>query len=185
MGDQHFQVGQSVEKVTGDYLFSGHVVSVVKKLNGAVRYVVEDDRRALHIFSGEQLREVSIAPCTELAGQAEKRKHPNYLSDTIVRDALATYAREIRFPEQLVTTLRQEMDIAYRAGLVSGSRQPQEDLVATGRVLKLREYAAERIDKCHQVEHTELTHPDDTLSAMSERRTLEIVLDLLDGKEVT
>ena len=31
-------------------------VGVVRKRAGAVRYVVEDDRGALHIFRGEQLR---------------------------------------------------------------------------------------------------------------------------------
>lgn len=52
-----FPVGTEVEKIGGDYIFAGPVVGVVRKRSGAVRYVVEDDRGALHIFRGEQLRE--------------------------------------------------------------------------------------------------------------------------------
>lgn len=54
--ETEYRVGQQVYKTGGDYRFSGTVVSVCKKLSGAIRYVVEDDRGILHIFSGSQLK---------------------------------------------------------------------------------------------------------------------------------
>lgn len=52
-----FKVGDRVTKVTGDYEYEGIVVAAFAKLDGKnFRYVVEDDRRALHIFSGKQLQ---------------------------------------------------------------------------------------------------------------------------------
>lgn len=51
-----FHVGNKVEKVGGDYTFVGTVVAVFSKLSGAVRYVVEDDRGILHIYSHKNLR---------------------------------------------------------------------------------------------------------------------------------
>lgn len=54
-----FQVGDKVEKVGGDYTFPGPVVAAFCKLSGAQRYVVEDDRGVLHIFSDKNLRAVS------------------------------------------------------------------------------------------------------------------------------
>lgn len=47
--------GEHVEKITGDYTFAGFVVAAFSKLSGEVRYVVEDDRGVLHIFSDSQL----------------------------------------------------------------------------------------------------------------------------------
>ena len=50
-------VGTKVEKVGGDYTFVGVIVSVFTKLNPAhVRYVVEDDRGVLHVYSAKNLR---------------------------------------------------------------------------------------------------------------------------------
>lgn len=49
------RIGQPVRKVGGDYKFDGVVVSVFWKLGGAVRFVVEDDRGILHIFSEKNL----------------------------------------------------------------------------------------------------------------------------------
>lgn len=40
----------------GDYRFDGTVVAVFPKLSGVVRYVVEDDRGVLHIYSEKNLR---------------------------------------------------------------------------------------------------------------------------------
>lgn len=51
-----FEVGDRVEKVGGDYQFVGVVVAKFRKLSGAVRYVVEDDRGVLHIYSEKNLR---------------------------------------------------------------------------------------------------------------------------------
>ena len=51
-----FLVGQPVSKVGGDYRFDGVVVAVFTKLSGVLRYVVEDDRAILHIFSEANLK---------------------------------------------------------------------------------------------------------------------------------
>ncbi len=51
-----FPVGTPVEKTSGEYDFPGTVVASFLKLGGQRRYVVEDDRRSLHIFSAANLR---------------------------------------------------------------------------------------------------------------------------------
>lgn len=51
-----YAVGDLVEKVGGDYTFIGVVVAAFKKLSGAERYVVEDDRGVLHVYSAKVLR---------------------------------------------------------------------------------------------------------------------------------
>jgi hypothetical protein len=51
-----FCVGETVEKTTGDYRFVGTVVAVVHKLDGQIRYVVEDDRGLLLLMSSGQLQ---------------------------------------------------------------------------------------------------------------------------------
>lgn len=51
-----FNAGDLVEKVGGDYSFSGTVVAAFKKLNGLDRYVVEDDRGILHVYSEKNLK---------------------------------------------------------------------------------------------------------------------------------
>lgn len=51
-----YSVGDLVEKVGGDYTFIGVVVATFKKLSGAERYVVEDDRGVLHVYSAKVLR---------------------------------------------------------------------------------------------------------------------------------
>lgn len=53
------QVGDKVEKVGGDYTFTGVVVTVFTKLSGLTRYVVEDDRGVLHIYSDKNLRAIT------------------------------------------------------------------------------------------------------------------------------
>lgn len=55
---QQFEVNDVVEKTTGDYAFKGVVVAAFQKLNSVWRYVVENDDKLLHIFSGKQLRRV-------------------------------------------------------------------------------------------------------------------------------
>ena len=52
---EEFNVGDYVGKVGGDYRFDGVIVSKFTKLSGAVRYVVEDDRGVLHIYSAKNL----------------------------------------------------------------------------------------------------------------------------------
>lgn len=51
-----FFVGDKVEKVGGDYTFKGVVVAAFYKLSGAPRYVVEDDRGVLHVYSAANLQ---------------------------------------------------------------------------------------------------------------------------------
>jgi hypothetical protein len=53
--DGDFDVGTFVVKSKGDYIFSGHVVTVFRKRSGAVRYVVENADGVLHIFNHSQL----------------------------------------------------------------------------------------------------------------------------------
>lgn len=51
-----FHKGDHVHKVTGDYTFTGRIVSVFEKSSGQVRYVVENTDGVLHIFSASQLQ---------------------------------------------------------------------------------------------------------------------------------
>ncbi len=53
--NSYYKVGDKVRKTSGDYKFSGTVVSVFFKKSGAVRYVVENDDGLLFIFNGSQL----------------------------------------------------------------------------------------------------------------------------------
>jgi hypothetical protein len=51
------KVGDLVSKCTGDYSFDGTVVAVFTKINkDLVRYVVEDNRGILHIYSAKNLQ---------------------------------------------------------------------------------------------------------------------------------
>jgi len=50
-----FKVGDNVAKTGGDYRFDGTVVSVFNKTTGHTRFVVEDDRGVLHIYSKKNL----------------------------------------------------------------------------------------------------------------------------------
>ncbi len=56
MSHAYYTTGDKVEKLKGDYTFVGIVVSVFRKLSGVTRYVVEDDRGVLHIYSENNLR---------------------------------------------------------------------------------------------------------------------------------
>lgn len=47
--------GSRVRKVGGDYTFEGVVVAAFTKLSGVWRYVVEDDRGVLHVYSAKNL----------------------------------------------------------------------------------------------------------------------------------
>jgi hypothetical protein len=47
--------GDTVEKIGGDYRFKGRVVAAFRKLGGQPRYVVEDDRGVLHVYSRANL----------------------------------------------------------------------------------------------------------------------------------
>jgi hypothetical protein len=55
LGEARFSVGDNVRKIGGDYTFEGVVVSVCRKLSGTIRYVVEDDRGVLHVYSDKTL----------------------------------------------------------------------------------------------------------------------------------
>ena len=54
-----FNTGDKVKKVGGDYTFEGTVVADFEKLSGARRYVVEDDRGVLHVYSYKNLERVA------------------------------------------------------------------------------------------------------------------------------
>jgi len=60
METTHFQIGDKVSKVGGDYRFDGIVVAAFQKLSGVTRYVVEDDRGILHIYSDKNLKITEI-----------------------------------------------------------------------------------------------------------------------------
>lgn len=63
-------VGSHVRKVGGDYSFEGHVVAAFLKLNGrSRRYVVEDDRGILHIYSDKNLE--AVAPSGDAGPTAD------------------------------------------------------------------------------------------------------------------
>jgi hypothetical protein len=71
-----FQVGSSVRKIGGDYLFEGLVVSVFVKTSGKLRYVVENGHGILHIFSESNLESIfdpslTAKQLTEPAAQPE------------------------------------------------------------------------------------------------------------------
>lgn len=53
--DYEFNLHDLVSKIGGDYSFDGKVVSRFKKLSGVNRYVVEDDRGVLHVYSSKNL----------------------------------------------------------------------------------------------------------------------------------
>lgn len=53
-------IGDFVRKVGGDYTFYGVIVAAFKKQSGAERFVVEDDRGILHIFSEKNLEVVEL-----------------------------------------------------------------------------------------------------------------------------
>lgn len=59
--ETQLKIGTKVEKVGGDYTFAGVVVAAFVKLGGQLRYVVEDDRGVLHIYSGKNLKK-AIGP---------------------------------------------------------------------------------------------------------------------------
>ena len=61
-----FPVGSQVEKIGGDYTFTGKVVAAFQKLSGAERFVVEDDRGVLHVYSAKNLR---LSPTTSHEGE--------------------------------------------------------------------------------------------------------------------
>lgn len=58
-----FDVYDAVAKMSGDYIFEGHVVARFQKKSGALRYVVEDGRGLLFIFNEAALEAaVSVIP---------------------------------------------------------------------------------------------------------------------------
>lgn len=61
-----WQVGDRVEKYTGDYQLEGEVRSVLTTKKGNIRYVVEHDNGILHIYSEQNLRAVPEGKKSEL-----------------------------------------------------------------------------------------------------------------------
>ncbi len=62
MTTEDFKVGDPVSKKGGDYRFDGLVVSRFTKTSGLIRYVVEDDRGVLHIYSAANLVRREVTP---------------------------------------------------------------------------------------------------------------------------
>lgn len=55
-----FSTGDKVRKIGGDYQFEGWIVAKFqKRVSLAVRFVVEDDRGVLHIYSQKNLEKIS------------------------------------------------------------------------------------------------------------------------------
>lgn len=50
-----FELGDLVEKNSGDYRYHGHIVGIIEKLSGEVRIVVENPDGMLFIFHPKQL----------------------------------------------------------------------------------------------------------------------------------
>lgn len=98
------KVGDKVSKVGGDYTFDGTIVADFLKLSGLRRFVVEDDRGTLHIYSEKNLqlaqpvqkaqivaalRKGAIDACPELTWEADDRgaKHAKGVArDFVVYD---------------------------------------------------------------------------------------------------
>jgi hypothetical protein len=55
------EIGDTVEKVGGDYTFKGTVRAVLAKVSGAVRVVVENPDGVLFIFNPDNLRKVDLS----------------------------------------------------------------------------------------------------------------------------
>lgn len=56
VGGQMFKVGDKVKRSNeSDYRFDGEIVAKFNKLSGVERFVVEDDRGVLHIYSEKNL----------------------------------------------------------------------------------------------------------------------------------
>lgn len=53
-----FSVGDYVLKHSGDYQLAGVVVSIFKKLDGKVRYVVEHSPGFLHIYGEKNIKKI-------------------------------------------------------------------------------------------------------------------------------
>lgn len=70
-GQNQLSRGDLVSKVGGDYRFDGIVVAAFEKLSGGVRYVVEDDRGVLHIFSAKNLHDRHEHDASQTAGRSE------------------------------------------------------------------------------------------------------------------
>lgn len=51
----YLEVGDHVRKIGGDYTFEGLIVARFMKKSGQIRFVVEDDRGVLHIYSAKNL----------------------------------------------------------------------------------------------------------------------------------
>ena len=63
MDQPQFNVGDQVKKAPGgDYQYEGTIVGVIRKLSGAIRYVIEDSRGLLFIMNEKQLRPLDSEP---------------------------------------------------------------------------------------------------------------------------
>jgi len=122
-----FKRGDPVQKVGGDYTFEGIVVSVFPKLSGQERYVVEDDRGVLHVYSEKNLtdapervskslrfpvggnRMITQGMVDEALGNAELNADPEFFAQTSLAIAvdMATCSSDFELcdPESIVAMI--------------------------------------------------------------------------------
>lgn len=74
-----FSANDYVRKKGGDYTFEGFVVAAFRKTSGQVRYVVEDDRGVLHVYSAGNLELVPSHSTPGSGTIAEPNFHPSEL----------------------------------------------------------------------------------------------------------
>lgn len=122
MPDGPFVVGDNVMKVGGDYLFSGIVVAAFAKLSGAERYVVEDDRGVLHVYSRRNLR--LAPPMAPVPGPAALANLGRELALHIDRTGVLSAARASEVFHAMsaaIETLLAESTAAADAMLAAGA----------------------------------------------------------------
>src|SRR6218665_1495716 len=91
-----FEVGDKAEKAVGDYDFSGTITAVNKKLDGQIRYNLEDEKVSIHIFSGKQLRHsCSMKPYIDLVLDVIKNGVDR--PDRTGTGSRSIFGRQIRF----------------------------------------------------------------------------------------
>lgn len=88
-----FKLGERVIKTSTGYAFSGIVIGVFKKLNGKIRYAIENGEGIVHIFNENSLMSTgyfSIAYTNLMVSDYPKQK-PKYSKGTIVEKTKGDY----------------------------------------------------------------------------------------------
>jgi hypothetical protein len=119
-----FQQGDLVDKVGGDYSFSGVVVAAFRKLSGKDRYVVEDDRGVLHVFGPSNLE--------RRVDSFEKRTGVRFKSARVPSDA----AGQDRGHETVASIL-DAMSRRYAAEESNGLEEDADETAEAKRILRM------------------------------------------------